>query len=57
MALDGILFYKLTNELKKLNTGEAILTSINLLKDLYISVEKCNRVHHNETPSLLRTSF
>lgn len=43
------------NQLRKLNTGEAVLTSINLLKDLYIQVEKCNRLHHNETPSLLNT--
>lgn len=43
------------NQLRKLNTGEAVLTSINLLKDLYIQVEKCNRLHHNETPSLLYT--
>lgn len=43
------------NQLRKLNTGEAVLTSINLLKDLYIQVEKCNRLHHNETPSLLHT--
>lgn len=41
------------NQVKKLNTGEAVLTSINLLKDLYIKVDKCNRVHHNDTPSLL----
>mgnify|MGYP004602749479 FL=1 len=43
------------NQLRKLNTGEAVLTSINLLKDLYIQVEKCNRLHHNKTPSLLHT--
>lgn len=43
------------NQLRKLNTGEAVLTSINLLKDLYIQVEKCNRLHHNETPSLSHT--
>ncbi|MGT2948271.1 ATP-binding protein [Streptococcus devriesei] len=41
------------NQLKKLNTGEAVLTSINLLKDLYIKVDKCSRPHHNDTPSLL----
>ncbi|WP_247906549.1 ATP-binding protein [Streptococcus anginosus] len=41
------------NQIKKLNTGEAVLTSINLLKNLYIQVEKCTRPHHNETPSLL----
>lgn len=42
------------NQVKKLNTGEAVLTSINLLKDIYIKVDKCNRLHHNETPSLLK---
>ncbi|WP_423217246.1 ATP-binding protein [Streptococcus equinus] len=41
------------NQVKKLNTGEAVLTSINLLKDIYIKVDKCNRLHHNDTPSLL----
>lgn len=56
-AIQNHLSENQIGQLKKLNTGEAILTSINLLKDLYISVEKCNRVHHNETPSLLRTSF
>lgn len=40
------------NQVKKLNTGEAVLTSINLLKDIYIKVDKCNRLHHNDTPSL-----
>lgn len=41
------------NQVKRLNTGEAILTSINLLKDLYIKLKKCDRTHHNSTPSLL----
>lgn len=40
------------NQIKRLNAGEAILTSINLLKDLYLKVEKCNRSHDNVTPSL-----
>ncbi|MBL6537545.1 ATP-binding protein [Streptococcus suis] len=40
-------------QIKKLNTGEAVLTSINLLKDLYIRVKKCHRAHYNDTPSLL----
>ena len=40
-------------QVKRLNTGEAILTSINLLKDLYVKIEKCNRKHNNTTPSLL----
>ena len=42
------------NQVRKLNTGEAILTSINLLKNIYIKVNKCNRLHYNDTPSLLR---
>ena len=41
------------NQVKHLNTGEAILTSINLVKDININVEKCNRPHYNSTPSLL----
>lgn len=52
-AIQNHLSENQINQLKKLNTGEAVLTSINLLKDLYITVEKCNRPHHNETPSLL----
>lgn len=39
-------------QVRKLNTGEAVLTSINLLKDLYLEIEKCDRVHMNDTPSL-----
>lgn len=38
--------------LKKLNQGEAILSSINIIKNLYLKIEKSNLVHHNETPSL-----
>ena len=38
--------------IKKLNKGEAILTSINLLQNLYIRINKCNRKHNNETPIL-----
>ena len=37
------------------NYSKCSLVIINLLKDLYIQVEKCNRLHHNETPSLLHT--
>jgi len=39
-------------QIKKLNQGEAILTSINLLQNIYIHVEKCSRPHNNETPKL-----
>lgn len=52
-AIQNHLMENQINQIKKLNTGEAVLTSINLLKDLYITVEKCNRLHHNDTPSLV----
>jgi len=39
-------------QVKKLNQGESILTSINLLQNLYIHVNKCSRKHKNETPRL-----
>lgn len=53
-AIKNHLSENQVSQLRKLNTGEAVLISINLLKDLYIQVEKSNRVHHNETPSLLQ---
>lgn len=53
-AIQNHLMENQINQIKKLNTGEAVLTSINLLKDLYITVEKCNRSHHNDTPSLVK---
>ncbi len=52
-AIQNHLMENKINQIKKLNTGEAVLTSINLLKDLYITVEKCNRPHYNDTPSLV----
>lgn len=39
-------------QVKKLNQGESILTSINLIQNLYIHVNKCSRIHNNETPIL-----
>lgn len=39
-------------QIKKLDKGEAILTSINLLQDLNLKVVKSGRIHENETPSL-----
>jgi len=39
-------------QVKKLNQGESILTSINLLQNIYIHVDKCCRKHKNETPRL-----
>ncbi|MFT8883408.1 MAG: ATP-binding protein [Liquorilactobacillus hordei] len=35
-----------------LNRGEALLSSINLLKDIQLVFHKSGRVHHNETPLL-----
>lgn len=52
-AIQNHLSENQIGQIKKLNTGEAVLTSINLLKDLYIKVDKCNRVHYNATPSLV----
>nr|WP_294486967.1 helicase HerA-like domain-containing protein [uncultured Anaerosporobacter sp.] len=39
-------------QVKKLNQGEAILTSINLLQNIYLHIDKCCRKHKNETPRL-----
>lgn len=39
-------------QVSKLNQGEAILTSINLLQDIHVRVIKCSRIHNNETPKL-----
>lgn len=41
------------SQVEKLNTGEAILTSVNLLSDLDLKINKCIRKHDSETPSLL----
>ncbi|MCU7701448.1 hypothetical protein ODV97_18285 [Enterococcus gallinarum] len=55
-AIQNHLSENQIGQIKKLNTGEAVLTSINLLKDLYITVSKCSRSHNNNTPSLLYNS-
>ncbi|CAH1851590.1 ATP-binding protein [Convivina intestini] len=39
-------------QIKKLNQGEAILTSINLLQDMHIHFIASNRIHYNKTPIL-----
>ena len=39
-------------QIPKLNQGEAIFTSINLLRDLHLKVEKCFRKHLNNTTKL-----
>lgn len=37
---------------KKLNQGESILTSVNLLHNIFIHVTKCDRKQNNDTPIL-----
>lgn len=39
-------------QIGKLNQGEAILTSINLLQDIQIKFNRSDRVHQNKTPLL-----
>lgn len=39
-------------QIKKLNQGESILTSINLLQNIFIYVTKCARKQKNDTPLL-----
>ncbi|WP_205527782.1 ATP-binding protein [Listeria costaricensis] len=39
-------------QVRKLNRGEAILTSINLLQDIHLKIYECGRKHNNCTPIL-----
>lgn len=39
-------------QVKKLNQGESILTSINLMKNLFLHITKCGRKQDNDTPLL-----
>lgn len=39
-------------QIKKLNQGEAILTSVNLIRDIQVEIIKSNRKHSNSTPIL-----
>lgn len=39
-------------QVKKLNRGEAILSSINLLQDIHLRIDKCGRKHDSDTPTL-----
>ena len=39
-------------QISKLNQGEAVLTSINLIKDLNLQINKCSRIHFNNTTNL-----
>ena len=38
--------------IRKLNQGETILTSVNLLHNIFIHVTKCDRKQYNDTPIL-----
>ena len=49
-AIKNSVDYHSLGQIKKLNQGEAILTSINLLEDLHISIEECARRHESDTP-------
>ena len=37
---------------RKLNQGEVILTSVNLLHNMFIHIDKSERMQHNQTPQL-----
>ncbi len=37
---------------RKLNQGEVILTSVNLLHNMFIHINKCDRKQYNDTPQL-----
>lgn len=51
-AIQNHLSMNKVGQIRKLNQGEAILASINLLQDIHLKVDKCNRLHNNETPNL-----
>lgn len=51
-SIQNHLKTNITGQIKKLNQGEAILTSINLLQDIHLTVNPCNRPHNNTTPTL-----
>lgn len=38
--------------IRKLNQGESILTSVNLIQDIFLKIIKCNRKQDNDTPML-----
>lgn len=51
-AIQNHLSNQEISQIKKLNTGEAVLTSVNLLNDIHLKIKKSERTHDNETPSL-----
>lgn len=48
-AIKNHLSEKSYRQINKLNQGETILTSINLIQDLYLEIFKSNRSHDNST--------
>ena len=48
-AIRNYLSQDSISQIVKLNQGEAILTSVNLLEDLYLSIVACSRMHENKT--------
>lgn len=51
-AIQNLVQENTLAQIKKLNQGEAILTSINLLYDIHVHFKKSNRTHDNDTPLL-----
>ncbi|ETO40628.1 Bipolar DNA helicase [Fructilactobacillus florum 8D] len=51
-AIQNYLNQNEVSQIPKLNQGEAILTSINLLQDIHVCFEKSGRKHDNDTPLL-----
>lgn len=51
-AIQNHLSQNTVSQIPKLNQGEAILTSINLLQDIHVCFEKSGRPHNNNTPLL-----
>ena len=51
-AIQNLIQPNTLSGIRKLNQGEAILTSINLLQDIHICFNKSNRIHNNKTPYL-----
>lgn len=49
-SIKNYLDYNTYSRIKKLKTGEAILSSVNLIQDVDLTIKKCNRTHYNESP-------
>ncbi len=51
-AIENHLDEYARNHVKKLNQGEAILTSVNLLNNMLVHINKSTRTQYNDTPML-----